>query len=104
MTSRATEELLDLLHGMTATELMAEIRAFRNGERLGPQKWDREGNELPRDVLSLPPALIAQAIKFLKDNGVDRAVKVGDPTDLLADELDDFENSNVSPFRLNGST
>ena len=46
--SRATEDLLDSLHGMTA-----------------------------------------QAINFLKANGVDRAIRPGDPEDFLAKELDD---------------
>lgn len=98
MASRATDEILDMLHGLTATELMAEIKEYREGKKLGPVRFTKEGDEI-RDVLSLPPALIAQAIKFLKDNGVDRPFKVGDPTDLLADELDDFEGDNISPFR-----
>lgn len=97
--NRATEDLLDLLHGAVATELADEIRAYKAGERFGPQKWDSDGHPLERDVLSVPPALFAQAIKFLKDNGVDRAVKPGDATDLLADELEEFENTVLVDFR-----
>lgn len=79
MSNRASEELLDMLHGMQAEALMAEIQRCK---RLG------EG---------IPPALFAQVNKFLKDNGVDRAITPGDSTDLLADELPEFED-NVVPL------
>ena len=95
MTGRATEELFDLLHGTVATELLEEIRAYRNGERFHATKFDKEGNPLDRDVAPLPAALVAQAIKFLKDNGIDRPVKAGDPEDILARELEE-EFDNVS--------
>lgn len=72
--SRATDDVLDELHGVQAKELLAEIkRCSDSGE-------------------GIPPALFAQVNKFLKDNGVDRAVKPGDPIDLLNDEVPEFEN------------
>lgn len=73
-TSRATDDLLDQLHGLQGEALLEEIRAYqKEGERI-------------------PPALFAQVNKFLKDNGVDRAIKPGDPTDLLADAMPEFDN------------
>ncbi len=75
--SRATEDLLDQLHALQAESLLAALKkAKADGE--------------------FPPALLAQINKFLKDNGVDRAVVPGDPTDLLDDELPEFDdNGNV---------
>ena len=75
MTSkRATDDLLDELHGLQARALLAEVRRCQ------------EAGE------GIPPALFAQVNKFLKDNGVDRAIQPGDPTDILADELPEFDN------------
>ena len=72
--SRATDDQLDELHSLQAASLLAEIkRASKSGE-------------------GVPPALFAQANKFLKDNGVDRAVSEGDTIDQLADEVPDFDN------------
>lgn len=73
--SRATEDLLDALHGMQATELLAQLKKYKGTE---------SG--------LIPPALFAQINKFLKDNGVDRAVSPGDTLDQLADEVPDFDN------------
>lgn len=74
MSKRATDELLDALHGMQAQSLLEELqRCKASGE-------------------GVPPALFAQINKFLKDNGVDRAVIPGDPTSLLEDELPEFDN------------
>jgi hypothetical protein len=73
--SRATEDLLDSLHGMQAENLLAQFKKYKSTE----------------DGL-IPPALFAQVNKFLKDNGVDRAVSPGDTVDQLADEVPDFDN------------
>jgi hypothetical protein len=86
--SRATADLLDSLHGTVADSLLEEIKEYREGRKL-----DKEGNPLP-----VPAALLSQAIKFLKDNGIDRAVQKGDPEDLLADELEDEFGPNVVNF------
>lgn len=88
--TRATEDMLDELHRLTAQSLLDEVRRYRNGEVLDP----KTGVPLP-----LPAALLTAALKFLKDNGVDRAVKPGDPEDLLKDELPEFESDNVIPLR-----
>lgn len=73
MTKRASDSLLDELHGFQAQSLLDEMRRYK------------EAGE------PIPPALFAQVNKFLKDNGVDRAIQPGDPTDLLSEEVPDFE-------------
>jgi len=72
--TRATEDILDELHSMQATALRDALKAAKvSGE--------------------YPPALFAQINKFLKDNGVDRAVIPGDPTAILEEELPEFDDS-----------
>ena len=63
---RASESLMDELHGLTAEAYLAEIRRL---------KAAGEG---------IPPALLTAAAKFLKDNGVDRPIRVADKSDPLA--------------------
>lgn len=58
---RGTDTALDSLHGLVALTLQEQIEAYRNG-----MVKDGEGNKLP-----IPAALIAQALKFLSDNGID---------------------------------
>jgi hypothetical protein len=79
--TRASEDLLNELHDLQARSLLAEIkRKVAAGE-------------------DIPPALFAQVNKFLKDNGIDRAVTPGDPTDLLADEMPNFDNIIAGDFQ-----
>lgn len=80
--NRATEDLMDMLHGTIAQSLLDEIQGYK--DRKEP----------------VPAAVIGQAIKFLKDNGIDRAVRPGDSEDLLAKELEDYETpDNVLPMQ-----
>ncbi len=79
--SRAKDTLLDELHGLQAATLLSEIKRLK------------EENE------SIPPALFAQVNKFLKDNGVDRAVTPGDPSDLLDEEMPVFDNVYKGDFK-----
>lgn len=83
--TRATEALLDQLHGMTAEAFLSEIRKYMNGEM---KVVDKDG---VAHTLAISPALLAQAAKFLKDNGVDRPRRPGNATDKLAGELEKFE-------------
>lgn len=84
--SRATDKALDELHGLQAESLLAEIRRCKDGD---------EG---------IPPALFAQVNKFLKDNGVDRAVTPGTPTAFLDEELPKFDDDGVVvPITKRGS-
>lgn len=76
---RATEDLLDSLHGMTADAYLHEIKRLKKAKE------------------PIPPALLSSCTKFLKDNGVDRAMKEGDKLDLLGDELEmEFADNVVS--------
>ena len=81
--SRATEDALGALHGLIADALKEQIEAARaSGE-------------------GIPPALLAQAIKFLKDNGIDAPEQAGGRLDRLKKSLPsaaDLED-NVTPFR-----
>lgn len=79
---RALESQLEELHALQASSLLAEIRRLTTN-------LDEDGK---LDPLPVPPALFAQVNKFLKDNGIDRAVTPGDPTALLEDEMPHFDN------------
>lgn len=79
--SRATEDQLESLHAMQAESLLAEFKRYKDAKE------------------AIPPALFAQVNKFLKDNGIDRAVTPGDPTSLLDDEVPVFDNVIEADFR-----
>ena len=79
--SRATEDTLDSLHAITAETYLDTLRKYRAGEIL-----DDDGNPIPT-----PAAFLASAARFLKDNGIDRAIRPGDPLDLLSDEMPEFD-------------
>ena len=77
--SRATSDQFDALHGLLCGAMKDQLVAYANMK-------DEAGHALP-----IPPAFLAQCLKFLKDNGIDspaRAVKV---LDTLKDKLPDFE-------------
>ena len=79
--TRASESILDDLHNMQANALLAAVRKYKGRED------------------EMPPALFAQVNKFLKDNGVDRAVTPGDPTSLLEEEAPVFDNVVEADFK-----
>ena len=83
---RASEVLMDALHGTTAAAFLTEIAAYQNGERRGPSKWSKESESwVDGDVLVLPASVLAAAARFLKDNGIDRPGRnVVDLDDLMA--------------------
>lgn len=74
MSGRASEQLLDQLHYLTIDTICAEIRRYR------------DGNE------PIPPALLAQAIKVLKDNGIDSPARAKKVLDTLAEQMPDFDD------------
>lgn len=80
--NRATEGELDALHRLVADQFTSEIRAYKDGSMV-----DSDGNRI-----AIPASLLAQAAKFLKDNGVDRAIRSGDPLDILSEELPSVED------------
>lgn len=81
MSTRASEDILNELHDLQARQLLSEIKRRATSE---------EG---------IPPALFAQVNKFLKDNGIDRAVVPGDPTSLLDEEAPVFDNVIQADFK-----
>lgn len=67
--ARASEDLLDALHGLVAGTLKDQIEGYvARGE-------------------PVPPQLLAQAIKFLKENGIDADPAPGSPLGALSDSL-----------------
>ena len=71
---RADESIFDDLHGLMAASLKSEIKAYQ----------DRD-EPVPASVLSV-------AVKFLRDNGIDRPMKTTEAIDILNDELPEFYN------------
>lgn len=83
MTSkRASADLLDELHALQAATLIAEVRSYR-------EHVDEDGNPAP---LPVPPALLAQVTKFLKDNGIDSPSRGTALRDNLRGHLPDLED------------
>lgn len=80
MTSRATSVDLDGLHSLLTESLRAELEAARN-------RRDEDGRPIP-----IPPALLAQAIKFLKDNGVDSPARARQVGDVLLPAMPDWSD------------
>ncbi len=78
--TRATGDLMDALHGLTAETFTAEIKRLRAAGE------------------PVPPALLAATLKFLKDNGVDSPGRSSPKIDRLAAELDDVP---LDELRLN---
>ena len=88
---RASSDVADALHALVFQTLIDEINRYRN-----PGK-DEDGKPLPRQPI--PPALLAQALKALKDNGIDAPKRAEQLRDALADSmpnLDDVEDEHES--------
>ena len=84
--SRATNDILDALHGLQAEALRDYLNQVRTGEA------------------ELVPAILAQINKFLKDNGIDRPYADTNGVDQLDKELQAFEEENIDvlPFKKRG--
>ena len=67
--NRAPEGKLNVLHDLVATTLLDDIQRYRN-------------NGEP-----VPPQLLNQAIKFLKDNGIDAPGRLNKSVARLEQEL-----------------
>lgn len=88
MSKRASSDQLDSLHALQAATLQAEVKRYT--EHRNP-----ETGEL--DPQPVPPALLAQITKFLKDNGIDspaRATKLRDELGERMPDLEDVENEH----------
>lgn len=75
--SRASADLMDLLHGLVADGLKQELERAMSAR-------DEEGNAVP-----INPQLLDKVMKFLKDNGID-APKSSPKVDSLATALADL--------------
>lgn len=96
---RGSETVLDSLHGLVALTLTEQIQKYKNGEVLG---YDSEGKSYP---LPIPAALLAQALKFLADNGIDAPASLP-KLDALKRELPKFSpeaDTSVVQFRPKAS-
>lgn len=102
--ARADSEILDLLHNLTAERL---VDYLQNGYPTG--EIDEEtGVEVRGPV---PAAVLAQATKFLKDNGIeavptpnsplDELTKTAMPTTFGEEDGDFAEDMPVRPGALN---
>lgn len=87
--SRATEDIFDQLHGLMADTLIQQIEVYTKAK-------DEDGKPAPQAV---PPALLAQCIKFLKDNGIDspsRGKKVDEALPAGLPSFDDVVDEHMS--------
>lgn len=85
--TRATDELLDQLHMLAATTLLDQVEVYTKAV-------DNDGKPAPQPV---PPALLSQILKFLKDNGIDspaRAKRLEDRLSGVLPDFDDVENEH----------
>lgn len=74
---RAPESALEALHSLLADTLAEQIKAARK-----PDKDGKPG--------TVHPQLLNQAIKFLKDNGIDAPARGNKPTQSLVEALKDL--------------
>lgn len=83
--SRASSKQADALHALVAEALIEQIQAWKAGRLVDMGK---EGEW----VKVFPPALLAQAIKFLKDNGINSPGVSGSKIDRLARTLPSLDD------------
>lgn len=86
---RASADQLDELHALQAATLQAEVKRYT--EHRNPETGEP-------DPLPVPPALLAQITKFLKDNGIDspgRGKKLHDNLRHQLPDLDDVETEHM---------
>ena len=76
--SRASSDLLDLIHGLVASSLKDELERAASAV-------DEQGNPLP-----INPQLIDKALKFLKDNQI-TAPASNKPLNNLAETLGNLD-------------
>ena len=90
---RATDALMDQLHGEVTTALIDEISSRNDEVVLGVNK----AGEPVVGRKGLSPAMVAAAIKMLKDNGVDAPARLSPAVDRLATELADLDLDDIDP-------
>jgi hypothetical protein len=90
---KSTEAALNGLHGVVATVLTEQLELKEK-----PTSFDEDGNmvEGAEEVYTASPALLATAIKFLKDNQITADIK----TDTNMGKLQATLNSKQKHSRL----
>ena len=86
MSKRASADRVDELHALQAATLMAQVKLYT--EHRNPETGEHE-------PLPVPPALLAQVNKFLKDNGIDSPARAQKLHDDLGRRLPDLEDVEV---------
>lgn len=93
--ARGSTEEFDSLHQRTLRILNKMLEAAEAGMLCVGN--DDDGKPL---IGMPPPALLAQAIKFLKENGIDKPASDVKRTDSLKEAMPDFDAlENVVPIR-----
>jgi hypothetical protein len=88
--SRASADLMDLLHGLVASSLREELERAAEAAAQ-PQTILVEGKEAPNPAYApMNPQLIDKALKFLKDNCI-TAPASNKPASDLAGVLQDLD-------------
>lgn len=82
--SKASEDKLGALHNAVAQVLTAQV-----SHQVEETTFDEEGNEVGTGVMvyTAPPATLAAAIKFLKDNQITCDVEVDENMNNLREAL-----------------
>jgi hypothetical protein len=88
---KATDEDFGTLHQFVAEQLLAELK-IANSRPACSECGSKPG---------IAPALFAQAIKFLKDNGIDQPARSGNKVDALKSAMPTFDDDNVVTFPSN---
>jgi len=80
MTKTASVDALGELHALLASSLSDEVKRYQ------------------RENEPIPPALLAQVIKFLKDNGIEAVEANGNPLEALTGVLPFPTDSELSNY------
>ena len=97
MTGRASEQLLDSIHGLLAGALKDELKAAIEASKPGPPT-----EEFPDGTPGVPinPKLLAEVGKFLVQNGINSA-KSAPKVDALAKTLSELPDLDDEDLALN---
>lgn len=87
--SRATEDLLDTLHGLLAESLLSELKQAK-----------ADASKVGEDRKPINPQLLDKVMKFLQLNGVDAPAKSPRLSNLIG-ELRDLDLDQVGSERAN---
>lgn len=80
--SKATESVLNELHALVAKVLADQLEMHEKVSVLNP-----DGGEGEIELSTVSPAMIAQAIKFLKDNNITATPETDENLSRLKDSL-----------------